>query len=58
MVCFQFHLKPHFKIVIVAGIASTVSACGGGGGGGDGGSVGGGLYFACPSPSQILIQVW
>ena len=32
MVCLQSHLKPHFKIIIAMGFASTVSACGGGGG--------------------------
>ena len=58
MVCFQFHLKPHFKIVIVAGIASTVSACGGGGGGG-GGSVGGAISrlpitITNPDPGVVI----
>ena len=58
MVCFQFHLKPHFKIIIAASIASTVSACGGGGGGG-GGSVGGAISrlpitITNPDPGVVI----
>ena len=60
MVCFQFNLKPHFKIIIAAGIASSVSACGGGGGGGGGGgSVGGSISrlpitITNPDPSVVI----
>ena len=59
MVCFQFHLKPHFKIVIIAGIASTVSACGDGSGGGGGGSVGGSISrlpitITNPDPGVVI----
>lgn len=58
MVCFQFHLKPHFKIIIAVGIASSVSAFGGGGGGG-GGSVGGSISrlpitITNPDPGVVI----
>ena len=54
MVCFQFHLKPHFKIIIAVGIASSVSACGGGGG-----SVGGSISrlpitITNPDPGVVI----